>query len=105
MTAIADDYEYEERAAIRCFEAGFDEFEANQLALLDLKERRAPKQKQVEQKLPAELPADKKKAIEVLRDQAHELGEKMRKAKGEEKDSLFGKWMKLYDKIIELREQ
>ncbi len=108
MGAIADDYEYEERAAIRQLEAGFDEFEANQLALLDIKERRErreQKQKPVKQKRPVELPVDKKKAIDALREQARELRKKMKTAGDEQKELLFGEWMELQNKIIELRKQ
>jgi len=105
MTAIADDYEYEERAAIRRFDAGIDELEANQLALLDLKDRREEKQKPPEQEPPAELPADKKEAMEVLRGQAHKLGDEMKKEEDEKKQSLFVQWLEVQNKIIELRKQ
>lgn len=105
MTAMADDYEYEERAAIRCFDGNIEEFEANQLALLDLKDRSRKEQEPAEQKPPAKLPADKKEAMEVLRGQAHELSSEMGKTKSEKKQSLFVQWLEVQNKIIALRRQ
>lgn len=38
-TESSPDYEYEERAAIRELDGGFEKFEANQFALIDIRER------------------------------------------------------------------
>jgi len=108
-----DDYEYQERAAIRQFEANAELFEANQLALIDIRDRvpldKARRQiaeaaeaikraKRQQQSNPSQ------ETIEELRRQ-RELARKawMREDDPKQQAQLKAKWLDLCTQIIELR--
>ena len=110
------DYEYEERAAIREVEGGFERFEANQLALIDLRERVSKpdvdSQKTVEeqQKKEAEHGAAhqqssaKKEKIEQLRRKAEQARKLMLAETDPQREKqLFTEWQEIYSQIIELK--
>jgi len=100
-------YEYEERAAIRQFEAGTELFEANQLSLVDIRERvpldEARKQIAEQQLKTRRQPIPNQEKIEELRRERVLV----RKAWMTEKDPeqgarLKAKWLDLCTQIIEL---
>jgi len=118
---ICDTYEYQERAAIREFDGGFDRIEANQLALIDIKERnlsdKAERQKQKIQQPKIErsslAPAapdasrgggQKQEQLEALR-QKRELISKEMKAEADQarRDQLFKDWMDLNNQILDIK--
>ena len=105
---LADDPEYQERAAIRQFDGGCDQFEANQLALIDIKERQLrqdqKQQQPAKRQQPVKLPADRQSAIEELRRTAEITSKEMTAERdSEKKDKLFAEWMAIQQKIIDLK--
>ncbi len=110
MAKITDEYEYQERAAIRSLEGGFEPVEANRLALIDVVGRRKS-QKQLEHSrrnaqseilITASVP-DK---IKLLREQAEEIGNLMRRSpEGQERNEFFDQWTQIQGQIIELKKK
>lgn len=110
------DYEYEERAAIREVEGSFERFEANQLALIDLRERASKpdvdsqKAIQEQQKKEAEPGAahqqssPKKEKIEQLRRKAEQTRKLMlAETDPQRSKELLTEWKEIYSQIIELK--
>ena len=111
------DYEYEERAAIRELDGGFTRFEANQFALIDLRERElspdVDSQEAVEEqqeKNPEPVTDDqqsspKKREIEQLRQKAEQTRKLMLTETDPQREKqLFTEWQKIYSQIIEIKE-
>jgi len=100
-----DNYEYDERAAIRLFNGNFDEIEANQLALIDIQKRK--KQSDVMSKpkfRPPELSGMQACEIERLRKKAKAIRIEMKWLEdGPEMDGLFEQWLELQNRIIEIK--
>jgi hypothetical protein len=109
-----DEYEYQERAAIRQLDAGYGEIEADQLALIDLKER-ADRQRQEQERKDAEerkkqLASEQREAagsrdeIGLLRSKASKVRLQMeRTSEPAEKQRLFRQWNNLQSEIIAIR--
>lgn len=111
-----DDYEYGERAAIREFDGGFEKFEANQFALIDIRERELSpdvnSQKAVEEQReenPEPVTDDqqsspKKRKIEQLRQKAEQTRKLMLAESDPQREKkLFTEWMDIYSELIELK--
>ena len=109
MQRIADTYEYQERAAIRELDGGFDKLEANQLAILDIKERLIMEnegQPQQQQESPPAVLHRASDEIELLRQQRNEIGRQMRAlSDGAKKDELLKQWFELNVQILDLRKE
>ena len=105
---ICDTYEYQERAAIREFDGGFDRIEANQLALIDIKERnssdKAERQEQENQQPKIERSSQKQEQLEALRQERELISKKMKiETDQARKDQLFKDWMDLNNQIMDIR--
>ena len=111
MEKLADDYEYGERAAMRQLDGSFDEIEANQLALIDINQRRLPdadnqKEKQQAENRQREIhrgPDDELSQIQAKRDKVGELFRT--ETDVQEKAELQAEWLSLSRQIIELRKR
>lgn len=118
MTAgqSSSDDEYEERAAIREFDGGFERFEANQLALIDLRKRKSKpdvdirkaveeqQQKEAESEVDDRQGSTKKKNIEQLRQKAKQVRKRMLAATDPQREKeLFTEWMGIYSQIVEIK--
>jgi len=110
------DYEYEERAATREFDGGFERFEANQLALIDLRERKSKpnidSQKTVEEQQIKETEhgaahqqsSPKKEKIEQLRRKAEQIRKLMVTATDPQRSKeLLAEWQEIYSQIIKIK--
>lgn len=110
------DYEHEERAAIREYDGGFERLEANQQALIDLRERESKpdvdfrKAVEEQQKREAEPEIDeqqgspKKRKIEQLRRKAEQTRKMMVKETDPQRSKeLLTEWQEIYSQIIKLR--
>ena len=93
-------YDFEERAAIREFDAGFGRERAEQLAAADIQEREFYQDKVGRTQL--RQSAD----VAELRRQRDAIGRQMRMADNQkDKDELFRQWMELTSRIIDLRKE
>lgn len=105
----ANSYEYQERAAIRQFEAGAELLEANQLALMDIRERvplDEARKRLAEQQLQAKHQQENPNEARI--EQLQQERDVVRKAWMAEKEprreaELKQKWLDLCTRIIELR--
>lgn len=101
-------YEYQERAAIRQFDGGTELLEANQLALLDIRDRvpldQARKQMAEQQSKAKRQSNSNQEGIEQLR-RRRELVCKawMREDDPKQQAQLKAEWLDLCTQIIELR--
>lgn len=90
MSPDNEGYEFEERAAIRQYDAGTEKPDAEQLALDDIKHRGN----------------DKKTLIKRLQRRASELTKLIEKERNMQRsDELMKEWMRLRLRIIELRKE
>jgi len=120
MTAEkADNDEFEERAAIREFEAGQPRGEAEFYARQEIDVRKAQqniqarreKDKQHTQQYRGQrgqqrqpVPQEKRSKIKALREKLEQTGNKMRaETDSARKDELFGRWKEILNQILELR--
>ena len=112
----ADNYELEERAAIREFDAGMPraeaEFRAGQEIAIrkaqeNIQERRDQYHRQLDEKLKQqipEIPEGNLSKIKALREKLEQIGNTMRaETDSARKDELFGQWKEIVNQIIELR--
>lgn len=109
----ADSDEFQERAATREYDGGFSRLEANQLALMDLNERKAPLKKQMTRL--GEIPSPNRiedrgqktegtKEIEQIRQQRDEIKRLwLAETDAARQAELAAKWQELSMKIIELK--
>lgn len=108
--------DYEERAATREFDGGFDRFEANQLALIDLRERKSKpdvdirkaveeqQEKEAESEIDEQQSSPKKRKIEELRRKAEQVRKQMLRVTDPQRSKeLFTEWNGIYSQIIELK--
>lgn len=109
MTEKMDSYEYEERAAIRRFDGGIELFEANQLALIDVRDRvplEKARQQLAEQRSKARQQQSNpnQEKIEELQRQRTIVRKAMMTEKDPEREAeLKAKWLDLCTQIIELK--
>ena len=110
------DYEYKERAAIREVEGGFERFEANQLALIDLRERvskpdvdsrktvEEQQKKEAEHGAAHQQSSAKKEKIEQLRRKAEQTRKRMlAETDPQRSKELLTEWEKIYSQIIKIK--
>ena len=112
MSDLADTYEYKERVALRQESGCCDEFEAGQLALMDMHEREAAEAEAEEKKeaalhvpdVPYVPDAGVCKGIDELRAERDRVGDEMRQElNAARKAELLAKWHELSLAIIVLK--
>jgi len=95
-----ENYELEERAAIREFDAGQSRTEAEFYARLEIEARDARQESNQLQPIPQKACS----RIKALRKRREAISKQMGAAKDEKrKTKLFVKWMELTNQILELR--
>jgi hypothetical protein len=98
MGQTNSNYEVDERAAIREFDASCPREKAEQLAAADVLERKG--QQEIYERLQAQS------SIESLQEKWHSTGERMRaETDPARKEKLFDEWMDLAAQINELRRE
>lgn len=113
-----DNYEFEERAAIREFEADQPRGEAEFYARQEIDVRKAQQNIQARREKDKQqlqhqgrqgqqqqlIPQEKRSKIKALQEKLEQTGNKMRaETDSARKDELFSQWIEILNQIIELR--